>query len=361
MRFSPIVGVVFGVAVGGGLVWAFYHRQLPKGPKVNLTFPAPSASQILLDTLAQAAKSGNPETISHYTQAIAALGLEVLPDLRPRLQNDNLPTEVLAAYLAALVEAGGDQALPDLRAFWDSPRVRGEGMKVKRSVILALAKRRSPEVGQILLDFWLEEQDSEIRTLLAQAIKTNPQVNGPIVTKAWERAKDPALSKRLMELTFEFVAVASQQDEGRVLLALDVGTPVALKTLQDVLDRAGTTNKSLALGLLEKRGDADALKTMLAYAKGGQADPGSRYQGLLAVCRKADAAGVLEITAWHEESPEIRPDVLNAVANSGNPAFKAWVEGQLAKADDQQLKTRLQFARDQLVIAKNRRDLNLKP
>ena len=321
--------------------------SVPAPSPVAPTPPPSTPVSHLLDSLAEAAQSSNEEKTTRYTQALAALGDEVLPEIRKRLNQPKLPISVLTAYAVALLDAGNDKALPDLLALWKSPRGTQEGLALKRPLVLALAQRRSPAFGQALLTLWTEETDPPTRSLLAQALKTNPQGNGLLLTQVWSQEKDPQRKTALQDLMGQMSSQSRQHEESKALMA----NPT-LDALKAVLEREGTVNKALAIGLLEKDGSAEAQSRLLAYAR-MTGDAGLRYQALVSYCRKADAQGVQIVVAWYgEASKEIQRDILNAIGNSANGLFMPFAD---SLGPDGKL------ARDLLVMAENRRKLGLKP
>ena len=80
-----------------------------------------------------------------------------------------------------------------------------------------------------MINLWQEEKDPETLNLLSQAIRSNPPVNAPLVSKTWEQAKDEAMKKRLWELVGEMAVQDNQQEESRQLSALVPGASGTLE------------------------------------------------------------------------------------------------------------------------------------
>lgn len=336
---------------------AWWHTSHSVQPPVSTTTPVSSPIvptphsgtpvPNLLDALAEAAQSGNEEKIARYTQALAALGDEALPEIRKRLGQPKLPAPVLSAYAATLLDAGGEKALPDLFTLWKSPRDTQEGFVLRRPLIYALAQRNSPAFGKALLSLWIEETDLSTRSLLVQALKTNPQGKGPLITQALSQEKDLQRKAALQDLLTEMSSQSRQQEEANALTA----NP-SMDSLKAVLEREGAVNKPLALCLLEKDGSPEAQSSLLAYARKTE-DAGLRYQALTSFCRKADAQGVQTVSTWYAgTSKEIQRDILNAIGNSANMLFKPFTES---------LGPEGKRARDLLVIAEGRRKVGMQP
>ncbi|GEM_PF-3938590 len=351
------------VAIGVGSTWAFLRPPSASPSPVALPAsqkPPPSPTQHLLDALTQAVRAGQPDQVSRYIIALSALGPEALPEIRKRLKDPNLSPEVFAAYATALLETGGQDAFSEAEALWKSPQGAKAGMALKRPLAIAISKLRSSQAGQALLDLWLTETDPEAQKLLAEALKTNPAVTAPLADAVWKQSIDPALSQRLQELVFAMSSQSSQQDEARGLAALDVGAPQTLETLRVVLSRPGTANKSLALALLEKRGDGQALEILFDYAREGQGS--LRHQALSGFCRKAGTGQTELLASWYSAAlPAVRADILNAVGQGENLAFLPFVTEQVAKSQDESLRKKASRAKDLLIMTANRRKIGLTP
>lgn len=289
------------------------------------------------------------------------MGPEALPEIQVRLQKDDLPTELLGVYAAVLAETGGEQALPDLRAFWQSPRARGEGLRVKRPVVLALTRQLGPEAGQILLTLWQEEDDPGVQALLAQAIQANPKVNAPLANQAWLQATDEKLRARLQDLLVGMAVQDAERKEARALSALPLGDPETLQTLKAALTRPGSGGQAVAVARLEQEGSPEAVSALLAYARSKDVERGLRYEALAASCRKANEGTVTDVAAWYVESPaDARMEILDAVGQSNNPRFLPFATEASSRAGDDRLHAKAQRAFDLLTMAKARQDLGFK-